>query len=99
VSKCVGFSAGQKKRILRKLSGRADKNGVVRVTSQKHRSQKANREAAIERLCELLKKALERKAVRKKTKIPFSAVKRRLEEKKRRGQLKKERSKKEFGYD
>lgn len=99
VSNCPSLSAAQKKRILKKLAGRADKNGVIRVASQRHRRQKANQNAAVERLTELLKQALTRKPVRKKTKVPFSAIQRRLEEKKRRSLLKKERSKKGVGYE
>jgi len=99
VSNCQSFSDAQKKRILQKLAGRADKNGVIRVASQRHRTQKANQNAAVERLTELLKHALMRKPVRKKTKVPFSAIQMRLEEKKRRSLLKKERSKKGVGYE
>ncbi len=99
VSNCQSLSAAQKKRILKKLAGRADKNGVIRVASQRHRTQKANQNTAVERLRELLKQALTRKPVRKKTKVPFSAIQRRLEEKKRRSLLKKERSKKGVGYE
>ena len=99
VSNCQSLSESQKKRILKKLSGRADKNGVIRVASQRHRTQKANQNTAVERLTELLKQALTRKPVRKKTKVPFSAIQRRLEEKKRRSLLKKERSKKGVGYE
>jgi ribosome-associated protein len=99
VSNCQSLSDAQKKLILKKLSGRADKNGVIRVASQRHRRQKANQNAAVERLGELLKQALTRKPVRKKTKVPFSAIQRRLEEKKRRSLLKKERSQKGVGYE
>ena len=79
------FSDEQKTRILKRLSSRADKNGVVRVVSQRYRTQKANRRAAVERLEELLRKALKKKAVRKKTKMPAAVRRRRLEEKRRRG--------------
>ena len=52
------FSDEQKRLIAKRLAGRTDKNGVVRVVSQKHRTQKANRQATIERLqqshCELV---------------------------------------------
>lgn len=99
VSNCKTLSSVQKKRILKKLAGRADKNGVIHVASQRHRTQKANQNAAVERLTELLKKALTRKPVRKKTKVPFSAVQRRLEEKRRRSLLKNQRSKKGIGYE
>ncbi|MHC4750829.1 MAG: alternative ribosome rescue aminoacyl-tRNA hydrolase ArfB, partial [Planctomycetota bacterium] len=50
VANCEGFLDIQKRRILTHLVTRADKNGVIRVVSQKFRTQKANREVAVERL-------------------------------------------------
>ena len=92
VANCASFSDIEKKRILRRLATRADKQGVIRVVSQKYRSQKANRKAAVERLTELLRAALRKKAVRKKTKVPEYAKQKRLEEKKQRSLLKKQRT-------
>ena len=94
VASCESFSNVQKQRILARLSTRADKNGVIRVTSQKFRTQRANRRAAIERLGELLREALKTRRVRKKTKVPYAAKQRRLEDKKRRSLLKRQRAKK-----
>jgi len=82
----------QKRRLRTALSTRMDKHGVLRVVSQKHRTQEANRRAALERLVELLADALKPQPVRKKTRIPAGARERRLREKKRRGQLKQQRS-------
>ncbi len=93
-----GFSDSQKRRILKQLATRANKNGVVRVVSQRYRTQRANREAAVERLGELLGEALKKKAVRKKTKVPEYARQKRLEEKKRRSLLKRQRAAKDFEF-
>ncbi len=90
------FTDSQKKRILTKLKTRVDKNGVIRVISQKHRTQKANRNAAIEKLAELIRAALKRKPPRRKTKVPLRAVEKRLSDKKKRSQTKLLRSKKEY---
>ena len=98
VAGCEKLSDIQKRRILTRLSTRADKNGVIRVVSQKFRTQKANRNAAVERLQQLLKDALKTKPVRKKTKVPKRARLRRLEEKKRRGMLKRQRAEKDFDF-
>ncbi|MHC4096788.1 MAG: alternative ribosome rescue aminoacyl-tRNA hydrolase ArfB [Planctomycetota bacterium] len=98
VAGCADFSEIQKRRILARLSTRADKNGVIRVVSQKYRTQKANRRTAVERLQELLKGALKTKPVRKKTKVPKRARLRRLEEKKRRSMLKRQRAEKDFEF-
>ena len=86
------FSADQKKRIRIRLATRINKEGVLRVVCQKHRTQKANRMAAVERLVDLLGWALEKKPVRKKTKVPYPTKQKRLEEKKHRGILKQQRA-------
>ena len=92
----TNLSDVQKKRILKQLVGRASKDGVIRVVSQRYRTQKANRRAVVERLQELLSLAMETKPIRKKTKVPGSAKRQRLEEKKRRSILKQQRSEHDF---
>lgn len=99
VAHCQSLSDLQKNRILSRLTSRADKNGVLRVVSQKFRTQKANREAAVERLRELLNDALKTRPARKKAGIQYAAKQRRLEEKKRRSLLKKQRSAKNLPGD
>jgi len=96
VANASAFSDEQKKRILRRLATRADRNGVIRVVSQKYRTQKANRRVAIDRLVELLRDVLKKKPVRKKTKVPQWAKQKRLEQKKRRSMLKRQRGEKDF---
>jgi len=95
---CESFSEVQKKQILRRLVTRANKDGVIRVISQKYRTQKANRAAAVERLVELLRGALKTKPIRKKTKVPQWAKRKRLEEKKKRSMLKQQRAEKDFEF-
>jgi ribosome-associated protein len=82
----------QKRRILNRLSTRVNKEGVLRVVSQRHRTREANRRAAIERFHELLEQALARRRLRKKTTVSKAAKRRRLEEKRRRGDIKRTRS-------
>src|SRR4030042_5988229 len=98
VAGCDGLSDTQKQRILDRLSTRADKDGVIRVVSQKFRTQSANRRAAVERLQQLLKDALKTKPARKKTKIPERASLGRLGRKKGRGMLKNKRERKKFDF-
>jgi ribosome-associated protein len=93
VANCESFSDTQKQRILERLATRADKNGVMRVVSQRFRTQKANRKAAVGRLGELLRQALKTRPVRKKTAIPYAVKQQRLEEKRRRSLLKQQRTK------
>ena len=92
VQKSGSFSDSQKRRILKRLSGRANKNGIIRVVCQQYRTQKANKSAAVERLGDLLDEALKKRRVRKKTKVPKYAREKRLEQKKRRSMLKKQRT-------
>jgi len=94
-----GFTEWQKKRILKRLSSRATKEGVVRVVSQRYRTQKANRRAAVERLAELLSEALKNKPIRKKTRVPAHIKQHRLEQKRHQGRLKRQRSQRDFLED
>jgi ribosome-associated protein len=85
------LSEEHKQRIRSALSSRLDKHGVLRVVSQKHRSQEANRQAAVERLQELLREVLKPQPIRKKTKTPAGARESRLRTKKHRSQIKQRR--------
>lgn len=82
----------ERERIRERLGTRITKAGVLQVSSQRHRTQAANREAAVARLAELLAGALEPEAERKPTRMPKAAKRRRLEEKRRRGRLKERRA-------
>jgi ribosome-associated protein len=75
------------------LATRINKEGVLRVSSSKYRSQKANREAATERFVELLNIALTPAKKRKSTRVSRSQKKKRLEHKKKRSETKKLRGK------
>jgi ribosome-associated protein len=79
-------------RLRERLAGRIGRDGVLRVTSQRHRSQAQNRAAALERLAELLAAALEERAARRPTRPSAAARARRLEAKRRRAARKRERS-------
>lgn len=81
----------QRARIKSRLGTRITKAGVLRVTSQKHRTQRANREAAVERFTELVGEALRRSRTRRRTKPTRAAKERRIQDKKRRGELKRGR--------
>jgi ribosome-associated protein len=85
------LSDEQRGRLTDRLASRLTKDGVLRVTSQRHRSQSANREDTVERLRELVAEALKPRRKRRKTKVSRSAKRRRLEAKKRRSEVKKGR--------
>ena len=92
VDQSANLSEDQKKRIRKRLANRINKEGILRVVSQQHRTQLANRKAALDRFLELMVQALRKQRPRRQTKLPRSAKRRRLEEKARRGQLKHSRS-------
>lgn len=97
VGNCESLSEEQRRRILTRLRTRVDKNGVLRVVSQKYRTQRANREAAVERLQGLLAGVLRPRPARKKTKVPHAVNQRRLEEKRKRSLLKQQRARRNVG--
>jgi ribosome-associated protein len=76
-----------------KLSNRISSDGYLQVKSQTHRTQLANKEEAIEKLNELIKKALEKKKPRIATKASKASKERRLDWKKRNAEIKSGRQK------
>jgi ribosome-associated protein len=82
----------QRARIAERLATRVTRGGFFQVTSQRHRTQAANREAAVERFAELLAGALREETPRKPTRATRASRQRRLDEKKRLGRKKQERS-------
>jgi ribosome-associated protein len=92
VAHSPSLSEAQRRRILERLATRITKDGVLQVTSQRHRTQGANREAAMERFVELLRWALAEEAPRVPTRVPRQARERRLDEKKRHSRTKRERT-------
>jgi ribosome-associated protein len=72
---------------------RISNDGVIIIKSQAHRSQDRNRQAALSRLTELLRGALRERKRRIKTKPSKKAKQQRLEQKSRRGALKRTRHK------
>lgn len=85
------LSDEQKALVRRRLATRVNRLGVLRVSSQKHRTQTANRRAATERFSELLRDALTVEPPRRPTAVPRSARRRRVDDKRRRGELKRRR--------
>ncbi|NDV18540.1 aminoacyl-tRNA hydrolase [Pseudodesulfovibrio sp. JC047] len=88
VEKSSSLTQLQKVAVTGKLRRRVDKRGVLRVTSQKFRSQKSNKDSAIERFIELMQWALKPVIPRRKTAVPRSSKRRRLERKKQTSQRK-----------
>ncbi|HEU4953887.1 MAG TPA: alternative ribosome rescue aminoacyl-tRNA hydrolase ArfB [Gemmatimonadales bacterium] len=87
----AALTEDQRGRLLTRLSNRLDGEGRLRVVASASRSQLRNREAATERLRELLAAALQVRKPRKATKPSRAAKAARLEGKRRRSALKRDR--------
>ena len=85
--------------VLERLATRINKQGILRVVSQRHRTQRANRMAAIDRFVELVAGAVTVRKTRRRTRVPQGVVEARLRAKRRRGRLKRERSGMEEGAE
>jgi ribosome-associated protein len=93
----TALSDEHKQAIMKKLASRINKDGVLRVVSQRTRSQELNRADTIDRFSELIRRALTPQRPRIRTRVSAAAQKRRIEEKKKRAFIKEVRSKK--GWD
>jgi ribosome-associated protein len=92
VDSSPSLTLDQKRLILDKLPTRISKVGLLRVVSQQTRSQAANKEVALERFVALLQQALKQTPKRKPTTISPAAKQKRLDEKRHRRRLKRNRS-------
>jgi len=78
----------ERRRLREALGSRITPGGILRVTSQRHRSQSRNKEAALERLRSLVAQALVRRKVRRPTAPTRKSEEERIATKKRRGRTK-----------
>lgn len=86
-----GLTDAQRARLAERLGPRLV-DGVLTIAASEHRQQLRNREAARERLAAVLRAALAAPPkARRRTKPTRGSQERRIEEKKRRGQLKRDR--------
>lgn len=86
------FTDEQKGRIRAKLGTRVSKDGVLRIVAATSRSQFANREIALERFREVMERALRRPKARVETRVSTTQKRKRIDAKKARGRLKRDRS-------
>jgi ribosome-associated protein len=82
--------------VLQRLRSRTNADGCIRIVSSEHRSQLRNREAAEERLVQLVRSALAIPRSRRKTAPTRASKEARLEAKKRRSEIKKRRAREDF---
>jgi len=97
VDSSESLNSDQRRRIHSRLATRINKEGILQVTSQRTRSQELNRADVLERFAELLREALHKELPRIPTRASRAAKIKRVEEKKKRTEIKVGRSRK--GWD
>jgi len=90
------LSDEQKQMLTEKLSNRINSEGFLMVKSQRHRTQLANKNEVIEKINDLIKKALVKKKKRLATKVSKVVKEKRLESKKKKGEIKSGRKRIDF---
>ena len=87
------FSAEEKELIITKLSNKINEDGELLVKSQTERTQLGNKQQVIKKMHLLVQKALIVPKSRKKSKPSKAAVAKRLDSKKKKGEIKQNRKK------
>lgn len=85
----VAVNDRERERLRQNLGTRITKDGVLIVQAQDERSQHQNRSLAEKRLIEMVRIAIRPPVERRKTKVSRNQKRKRLEAKKRRGEVKK----------
>lgn len=80
-------------RLIRMAGRRVTQEGILIIEAQRFRTQERNREDAVGRLIDLIRRAAEKPKPRKKTRPTLASKERRIAEKKQRGLTKKMRRK------
>ena len=93
LTNCDVFSELEKNRILKAISNKLDNEGLLHITSEKHRSQFKNKEETQLKLIDVLSKAIKPQKKRLKTKPTKASKEKRLSGKKQRSEIKQSRKK------
>jgi len=84
----TALTATMRANALRALASRLTSDGELVIAASEHRSRERNREAARERLVDLLDEATRPRRVRRKTRVPKSSKRKRLKHKRQHGRRK-----------
>ena len=87
----AALTQAHRERVLARLAARLDADGALRLVSSEHRSQRQNRTAAEARLASIIRAALPDPVPRRPTRPTRASVERRLDDKRRQGERKRER--------
>jgi ribosome-associated protein len=77
-----------RQRLAQIAANRINKDGILILEASQYRTQEQNRQEAINRLVELVRRAAHKPRPRKKTRPSAASIERRLQEKRRRSQTK-----------
>jgi len=92
VADSAALSEHQKAVIAERLANRIAKDGVLHLSSERHRTRSANQRDALERFAQLLAAALAPRKRRRATGVPEASKRRRLEAKRQHAERKRLRS-------
>jgi ribosome-associated protein len=84
----AGLPEDVRLRLVKLAAGRLTADGVLLIQARRYRSQEQNRQDALARLFALLRKAAEPPAPRKRTRPTFISREKRMEQKRRVGEVK-----------
>ncbi|HSQ02861.1 MAG TPA: alternative ribosome rescue aminoacyl-tRNA hydrolase ArfB [Burkholderiales bacterium] len=87
------LTAELRTRLLKLAGRRATQEGILVIASDRYRTQSRNRADALERLLELIREAARPRRTRKATHVPVAARRHRLENKRHRADVKRQRRK------
>ncbi len=93
IANSPSLPAAVRQKLLDSADQRITGDGVLVIKAQEHRTRERNRQAALDRLCETLKRATMRKKPRIPTRPGKQAKKKRVDDKVRRGAVKRLRGK------
>ena len=96
VARSPSLSEAQREQLLRNLAPYLDRRGVLHLVSGASRSQHENRQEVVRRFVRLLQQGLRQRRRRIPTRPHPASVARRLEAKRRRSLLKRERTRREW---
>jgi len=91
VAALIGMTEAARGRLMKLAGFRLTQAGEIHIAADNHRTQEANRAEAFDRLRELIVQAMHVPKARRKMKISKGAKRRRLDAKKRRGEIKSNR--------
>jgi ribosome-associated protein len=91
VDRIVGLSSAALVRLRNLAGGRLTRQGEIHISAEAERSQEANRQEVLDRLREMIIQARIEPKARRKTRPSRASKQRRLESKRRRGQVKSSR--------